>query len=492
MEKGELMPTLEDHAEARSGEEPAVAVRAHLLLVDDDPHILKLCQWYLKAAAPLAPDGVETEIHTAATSDAALAAAEAVAERNERIAVALVDVVLPGGTDGIDTIRMLWERDAEIQCTLVTGAGERIERELQERLPGAFLDRWDYLSKPFTEFEIVQRVRRSLSSWCTHQRDARRAEENRRLMLQLARNNQELEVTVQERTRALADRNEEQERKNRELEQALRDLEAAQSRLLQQEKMACIGLLAAGVAHELNNPIGFVHSNLGTLRKYCEKLQTLLAAHDVRLPSDDAELNELRAKLKIDFVMEDLPALIEESQEGTERVRKIVSDLKVFSHPAEHEPKHADLNEGLQSTLNIVHNEIKYKARVLTDFGEIPPVRCLPGQINQVLMNLLVNAAHAIETEGQLRLCTTLDGDSVVITVADTGCGISEANLSRIFDPFFTTKEVGKGTGLGLSISYDIVRRHGGTMNVQSRVGEGTTFTIRLPVEGNGGVDGGG
>jgi two-component system NtrC family sensor kinase len=259
--------------------------------------------------------------------------------------------------------------------------------------------------------------------------------------------------------------------------------------LLQQEKMASIGVLAAGVAHELNNPIGFVHSNLGTLGRYCEKLARVLDAYHRRLPADP-EIDALREREKLPFLLEDLPVLIRESLEGTERVRKIVADLKVFSHPADKEAHYADLTECLKSTLNIVHNELKYKATVHADLGGIPPVRCRAGEINQVFMNLLVNACHAIDKQGEIRVVTRAEGDAVVITIADTGCGIPEAIRPRIFDPFFTTKPAGQGTGLGLAISYDIIRKHGGTLGFESEVGRGTTFTIRLPVDGDRRQDG--
>jgi len=463
--------------------------RVHLLVVDDDPHILKLCEYYLKDAERLAPAGLEPVVHRAGSGEEALETARGLVGKGERVACAFVDMVLPG-CDGVATMRGFWDLDPDVQCTLVTGAGERVEQGIQQQVPAELLDRLDYVSKPFTEFEFVQRMRRALATWCAHRGEEHRHAENRELVARLERVNAELEDIVRERTRALAERSEEQERKNQELERALRDLEAAQSKLLQQEKMACIGQLAAGVAHELNNPIGFVHSNLGTLRRYCEKLRALVAAYAERVPDDEPEVADLRKRLKIDFVLEDTPALIEESLEGTERVRKIVSDLKVFSHPAEQEPKFANLNEGLESTLNIVHNEIKYKAKAVTEFGDIPPVRCLPNQINQVFMNVLVNAAHAIEESGEIRIRTEADGDGVVITIADSGCGIPPEALGRVFDPFFTTKDVGKGTGLGLSISYDIVRKHGGTMAVESAPGEGTTFTIRLPKDGGAGLGG--
>jgi len=166
-----------------------------------------------------------------------------------------------------------------------------------------------------------------------------------------------------------------------------------------------------------------------------------------------------------------------------------VRDLKGFSRPSEHEAKYSDINEGLRSTLNIVNNEIKYKATVVTEFGDLPEVRCQIGAINQVFMNMLVNAAQAIEKSGEIRVSTRLDGSDVVIGVADNGNGISEEVRNRIFDPFFTTKGVGKGTGLGLSISYDIIRKHGGAIDVESEMGKGTTFTIRLPIEGSDELD---
>jgi len=459
---------------------------AHLLVVDDDASILKLCRFYLEAAGALAPEGVATELHFLETGEAALDLARTLLEQGRSLACAVLDIVLPGGCDGIETIQKLWDLDPRVQCTLATGAGERVEREVAGRLPLDGLDRWDYLAKPFTEFELVQKVRRSLSHWHAQQVQDRHAARNRELLERLEGSNRELEAKVKERTRVLAECNVEQTRKNKELQEALRALGAAQSKLIQQEKMACIGQLAAGVAHELNNPIGFVHSNLGTLGRYVEKLREFLEACEGHCDPANAKLSDLRKELKIDFVLEDLPALIAESTEGTQRVRKIVSDLKGFSHPDEDTAVFTDLNEGLRSTLNIVHNEIKYKATVHTDFGDLPQVLCNPGQINQVFMNVLINAAQAIEEKGEIHVVTRRDGDAIVITIRDTGAGIPPGVLDRIFDPFFTTKQVGKGTGLGLSISYDLIRKHGGTISAASEVGRGTTFTIRLPLSGGG------
>lgn len=254
--------------------------------------------------------------------------------------------------------------------------------------------------------------------------------------------------------------------------------------------MASIGQLAAGVAHEINNPIGFITSNLGSLGKYMDKLSRFVVAQDEALAAPDPRqagesLVTLRKNLKIDYVLDDIGQLIEESLDGAARVKKIVQDLKTFSRVDQAESQVVDLIECLESTLNIAWNELKYKVTVEKDYGEIQPVKCYPQQLNQVFLNLLVNAAHAIENQGTVRLRTWQENDHVCVSVSDTGCGIPEEVLPRIFEPFFTTKQVGKGTGLGLSISYDIVKKHGGEILVESELDRGTTFTIRLPANSN-------
>lgn len=290
--------------------------------------------------------------------------------------------------------------------------------------------------------------------------------------------------------------------KNQDLQDAYKRLKSTQSQILQQEKMASIGQLAAGVAHEINNPTGFVSSNLKTLGDYqkelfgiIEEYQALIAALNDKGITKDPEvilekigrIRELEAKRDLDFIMEDIPHLIEESREGMERIKKIVIDLKDFAHPGKQELVHADLNKNLDSTLNIVWNELKYRAKVLKDFGDLPEIHCYPQQLNQVFMNILVNGAQAIENQGEIAISTRADNGHVEVRISDTGKGISEENLPRIFDPFFTTKEVGKGTGLGLHVAYNIVKKHKGSIQVESKVGKGTTFTIRLPV--NGGIE---
>jgi two-component system NtrC family sensor kinase len=283
-----------------------------------------------------------------------------------------------------------------------------------------------------------------------------------------------LDITGQKRTEA-------------ELAGAYRELKDTHGQLLQNEKMASIGQLAAGVAHEINNPIGFVSSNLGTLDKYITRMVAFISLQQEKLaalstPELLTELAEKGKTLKLDYIVADAKQLIRESLEGTERVRKIVQDLKTFSRVDEADHKFADINACLESTINIVWNEIKYKATLNKELGEIPQTKCYPQQLNQVFINLLVNAAHAIEKQGEITVRTWHEAGFINISVSDTGCGIPVAHLTKIFEPFFTTKEVGKGTGLGLSISYDIVKKHGGEIQVCSEVGQGTTFAVKIPV----------
>ena len=267
----------------------------------------------------------------------------------------------------------------------------------------------------------------------------------------------------------------------------IKRLEEAHNQLLQSEKMASIGQLAAGVAHEINNPIGYINSNLGTLRDYVGQLLAVLDAYENAeglLPEGEAREGVASAKraAELDYLKADIVALLDESSDGIARVRRIVQDLKDFSHVDLGEWTLADLHMGLDSTLNVVSNEIKYKARVVKEYGQLPMVRCLPSQLNQVFMNLLVNAAHAIEGQGVIHVRTGVDGENVRIEIADTGSGIPEQLRTRIFDPFFTTKPIGKGTGLGLSISYGIVCKHGGRIEVESEMGRGSVFRVILPI----------
>jgi signal transduction histidine kinase len=283
-------------------------------------------------------------------------------------------------------------------------------------------------------------------------------------------------------------RERELQQRHDELERAYRSLAGAQEQLLQSEKMASIGQLAAGVAHEINNPIGYVHSNIGTLREYMGALFGMIEAYSSALAAPDPMIyrNDIRAqreKLDIDFILGDLPQLLDESREGIERVTRIVQDLKEFSHVGRNEAmRPSDLVKGLESTLTIVWNDLKYKVKIEKIYAPMPLVECLPSEINQVLMNLLINAGQAIAERGTITLACGEENGEAWVSVADSGCGIPEEALGRIFDPFFTTKPIGRGTGLGLAICYRIVEKHHGRIEVQSAVGQGTTFRVVLPV----------
>ncbi|NIA52228.1 ATPase [Massilia sp. TW-1] len=266
-------------------------------------------------------------------------------------------------------------------------------------------------------------------------------------------------------------------------------LSMAQAQLLQSEKLASIGQLAAGVAHEINNPISFVFSNFGTLQTYVASLLRVLARYEeaepfIADPDVARGIADLREQVDLAFLQEDVLALMAESRDGIERVRKIVQDLKDFSRVDAHQQwQWADLHQGIDSTLNIVNNEVKYKADIVKEYGAIPEVECLPSQINQVIMNIVVNGAQAIEgRRGRITVRTGASGGNVWIEIADNGCGIPQAIQSRIFDPFFTTKPIGTGTGLGLSLSYGIIQKHRGRIDMQSEEGVGTTFRIELPI----------
>lgn len=270
--------------------------------------------------------------------------------------------------------------------------------------------------------------------------------------------------------------------------------------LLQSEKMASIGQLSAGVAHEINNPTGFVSSNLKTLEDYQNDLKRLINEYRA-LPDllkkqkgemgDESEIlwkklnriSELEKEIDIDFVMDDLSELISESREGTDRIKKIVADMKDFAHPGSDKMKLTDINKSMDSTLNFVWNELKYKAEIKKECGSIPQITCYPQQLNQVFANLLVNAAQAIPEKGEIKIATRNSENNIEIEISDTGSGIEEEKLLKVFDPFYTTKPVGKGTGLGLHIVYNIIQKHGGQIDIKSKIGEGTQFTITLPKE---------
>jgi two-component system, NtrC family, sensor kinase len=272
-------------------------------------------------------------------------------------------------------------------------------------------------------------------------------------------------------------------KKINELESANLELKETQSRLVHSSKMVSLGQLVAGVAHELNNPIGFIYSNMGHLREYSDKLLQLAD----RAEASPSLLPEIKKELDIDYIREDLPKLVASCEDGARRTRDIVLGLRNFSRLEEAKLKEVDIHESIDNTLNLLAGEIKNRIQVVRDYGKLPLVTCYASQVNQVFMNILSNAVQAIEGNGNIwittRLQTRTDGREMVqISFQDSGKGMTSQTMDKIFDPFFSTKGVGQGTGLGLSISYGIIQSHGGEILVKSQVGIGTEFLVQIPV----------
>lgn len=295
----------------------------------------------------------------------------------------------------------------------------------------------------------------------------------------------QMEAHLRERTQALEVANARLEAEKEQQRILIRKLSDMQGQLLQSEKMASIGLLAAGVAHEINNPLAFISANFGALERDARDILRLIKAFEGvegLLPGDArAPVAFMKQDIGLDDIRMDLDDLFNESREGLQRVKHIVQNLKDFSRPGGTQKEMADLEQGLDSTLNVAWNEIKYKADVVKEYAGVPELYCLPSQINQVFLNLLINAAHAIDGKGTIVVRTGYDDKVVWVEIEDNGSGIAPEHLEHIFEPFFTTKPVGKGTGLGLSIVYGIVQSHQGTIDVKSVVGRGTTFRMTLP-----------
>lgn len=263
-------------------------------------------------------------------------------------------------------------------------------------------------------------------------------------------------------------------------------INATQDQLIQSEKLAALGQLAAGVAHEINNPIGFVSSNMNLIGRYVGKINDEIEALKEHCENDPTGAGTLlfatwSAKTKLPVYLEGLEEITDESKEGLVRVRDIVKDLKEYSHIGEVKFEPSDINHLLESSVNLLRNEIKYKADVEFDLAEEAHVECIASQLGQVFVNIIVNACHAIEEFGRIEVKTKADDSQVTVSISDTGKGMSEEIRRKIFDPFFTTKAVGKGTGIGLAITQSIIERHNGEVQVNSEEGKGTTFIISLP-----------
>jgi two-component system NtrC family sensor kinase len=380
-----------------------------------------------------------------------------------------------GAFTGLDALAIVRETGADLPFILVSGAvGEDVAVSAMKA--GAH----DYVMKDKL-VRLGPAVRRELVE-AEGRRQRRIAEEG------LRRAYQDLERRVAERTKELSDAG---VRLRQELEERKR-LEGERNRLFSQllrgQKLQAIGQLAAGVAHEINNPVGWILTNLGAIEKYFKTLSELLenttevARGDEAREERVARIHQLREAVEAPFLLADFASALSDSKDGAVRIRDIVANLKSFAHPDRKEPEEADLIAILEGAIKLSAGEVKYKAEVVREFSPVPPLRCRPGELQQVFINLLVNAAQAIPERGRITVSVTQVGDEEVVRIRDTGAGIAPDHRKHLFEPFFTTKPVGKGTGLGLHVAYKIVRAHGGRIEVDSEPGRGTVMTVRLPL----------
>lgn len=366
--------------------------------------------------------------------------------KTTEFALVITDIIMPG-LSGIELLRKVVEAYPRTAVIVVSGV-DRPQRALDAVRLGAF----DYLIKPCDNDVLTLTVSRAL--------------EHRSLLINAKRYKADLEA------------------RNEELIRGKQQLQRLQAQIVQNEKMASIGQLAAGIAHELNNPVGFLYGNLDLLGSCVNDLTRIVRFYEhVELPPDIAQAaDSFKEQIGYARTVADIDSILADCREGAERVRDIVQNLRTFSRLDEAELKPTDIHEGIESTIRILSRYFSVGSiELVRDFGEVPAIEAYSAKLNQVWMNLLVNAAQALGTNpGKVTISTRATDDRVYVAVSDTGCGIDPAVAGKIFDPFFTTKSVGEGTGLGLSISFGIIEDHGGTIKVDSRPGIGTTFTVEL------------
>jgi signal transduction histidine kinase len=408
------------------------AADRRILIVDDEMGVREMFATHLSESFAC---------KTAASADEALAELAI-----DSYALVISDMMMPG-RNGIELLRDIRLCYPETAVIMISGI-DRPQRVRDAMRIGAL----DYLIKPCDLDVLTLSVERALE---------------RRLLQRTARI---YRVHLESQNVELANRKSE--------------LERLQAQLVHTEKMASLGQLSAGIAHELNNPAGFIYGNMDILRDNLAQLEKLFTAYDqVALSSGGSLLiKALKDEIHYERLIGDLNSIVSDCREGAQRICDVVHNLRLFSRLDEAELKRIDIHEGIDSTIRLLSRYYS-SGRILLhkDYGDLPWVTCYAGQLNQVWMNLLVNAAQAVPEQGEVCLSTKLEEDWVIVEISDTGSGISDDQLSRIFDPFFTTKPVGEGTGLGLSISYGIIERHGGTITAKSRPGAGSTFTVRFP-----------
>jgi signal transduction histidine kinase len=404
-----------------------------VIIVDDEADIRDMF------AAWLLEDGYECA--TAASAEEALALLAL-----DTYALVISDMIMPG-RNGVELLREIKARYSDTAVIMISGV-DRPQRVRDALRVGAF----DYLIKPCEMDVLTLSVEHALE-----RRTLQRTAKTYRAHL---------------------------ESRNIELAKSKTELERLQAQLVHTEKMASLGQLAAGIAHELNNPAGFIFGNMDLLGGYLNQLRTLLSVYgDTFNAGTQEQVNSLKAEMNYERLISELDSIIADCREGAERICDVVKNLRLFSRLDEAEIKNIDIHSGIDSTVRLLSRYFSSgHVSLRRDYGNLPPINCYAGQLNQVWMNLLANAAQAVSDHGEVSITTRLEAETVTIAISDTGSGIPEDQLSRIFEPFFTTKPVGEGTGLGLSISYGIIERHGGTINVESRVGVGTTFTVQIPI----------
>lgn len=406
-----------------------------ILIVDDEESVRQLFSFCLGSR------------YVCAEAASVAEALEMIAENDFELIV--TDLMMPGLT-GVDLVDRVMETSPETVVIMASGVDDP-QSALEAVRRGAF----DYLIKPCDLNDLEFTVERGL--------------QHRRLKLEAEQYRLDLE------------------NRNRQLARGKAELERLQAQIIHHEKMASLGQLAAGIAHEINNPVGFIYGNLGILKRYIEDLSELTAFYDQSPMSAEtaAAAKKIKDRINYEKLPENLNGLFSDCFHGAERISGIVRNLRTFSRLDEAEITRTDLHEGIDSTLRLLSRY--YSAgniKLVRDYGNLPPVEAFAGQLNQVWLNLLVNAAQAVGGQsGTVTIRTWVDEAFVVVEIGDTGEGIAPQNISRVFEPFFTTKSVGEGTGLGLSISFGIIAQHRGTISVESESENGTIFTVQLPIE---------